>query len=383
MLDDTAGGNPDICDPAAVEFICRGFAYGVYLEDEETGTGGSDSGGSDSGGSDSGTSGPQEVIDVPGFGVSHICLDHVDAAAQGLDPDSDYTDIRMCWPFFPGSDFFADEATSLPDLMLAASLREKCEMECVANITFPETYPGHTLQRVECVITVLPTVVEPPWNYNPDCVHSVSQSVDWSTPLAEEIALGNLIDGEDDFKPCSLVSCQTSECSWFDTTNPVGYTNSNPGTSTESAAIIDQAYLGKIEGEIAALWECDPGRYAEAVLDPGDPENGIERTTIWYFKDLAPGSLMYELGLRSKDTAAELWAFNPATKQPITPVYSLDSVAGIAAAYSVLFTASDIAIRVQRPSRGGSTHTVYISVEDCGVDTNGDGIPDVVRCANP
>ena len=132
-----------------------------------------------------------------------------------------------------------------------------------------------------------------------------------------------------------------------------------------------------------ALWECDTGRYAETVISRADSPDGTP-TSEWRFESLEPGGLLYELGLRNGDANARVWAYDPATGAPTTPVYELDSVETLAKAYSVLVAEPNVSIEVDRVRATTTTpHRILVSVEECGIDRDGDGTTDIVRCPNP
>ncbi len=341
-LDDTAGtGGGSACDLDAAEFVCRGFAVGVYVGPDGT-----------------------ETINPGGMGERHVCVDPV---VDG-DPNHAYQDIRMCAPWHGIDLLDCENPDDAAEEALCNDLTERCQVRCEAEASLPEEVEGHTLDRVECIITISDELGYGPTDYNPECAASEGLRVDHRFARNEDAP------GED-YKPCSLVSCSTAECSAYDPIGGVGLTRGD-----ESRAVIHRGLLDSLKANPLDLWECDPGRYAETLAPAADSTDGTPLAQ-WRFEDLAPGGLLYELGLRNGDSNARVWAHDPSTGTAITRVYELDSVEGLAEAYAILFGAHDLTLEVER-SRASSPgpHRILVSVEDCGFDLDEDGRTDVVRC---
>jgi len=348
-LDDTAGtGGGSSCNPNAAEFVCRGFAVGVYV----------------------GPDGTETIHPSGGTEVPHVCVDP--AVTTDTDPGHTYQDIRMCAPWHGNELLDCENPEDAGEEVLCNDLIERCQAQCEADTVLPEEVSGHTLDRVECIITFSNEIGygRPP--YNPDCNSSEQLRVDHRFPRNHDAP------GED-YKPCSLVSCSTAECSDYDPIGGVGLTQG----LRESHAVIHRGLLDRIEANPLALWECDPGRYAETLPPATDTTDGTTPAS-WRFEDLAPGGLLYELGLRNGDSNAHVWAYDPSTGAAISDVHELDSVEGLAAAYSVLFDEPHLIIEVERPRASNAPwHTLRVSVEDCSIDLDEDGRPDAVRCSDP
>lgn len=169
-----------------------------------------------------------------------------------------------------------------------------------------------------------------------------------------------------------------AECSGYDPIGGIGFTRG----LRESHAVIDRGLLDELRRDPLSLWECDPGRYAETLVSAADTTDGTPPVE-WRFEDLAPGGLLYELGLRNGDSNARAWAYDPETGTATTDVYELDSVEGLADAYSGLVDEPNVILEVERArASGAATHRIFVSVRDCGVDLDENGKTDIVRCPN-
>lgn len=348
-LDDTAGiGGGSTCAPDAAEFVCRGFAVGVYV----------------------GPDGTETIHPSGGADVPHVCVDP--AVTDLTDPYHTYQDIRMCAPWHGKDVLNCEDPEDISEGLLCSDLFERCQAQCEADAVLPEEVADHALARVECIITISNEVGYGRTNYNPDCVSSEQLRVDHRFAR-------NLDAPGEDYKPCSLVSCSTAECSDYDPIGEVGLTRG----IRESRAVIHRGLLDRLETNPLALWDCDPGRYAE-ILPSGADTTDDTPPVQWRFEDLAPGGLLYELGLRSGDSNARVWAYDPATGAATSDIHELDSVEGLAAAYSVLFDEPHLTIEVERWRASSiAWHTIRVSVEDCSIDLDEDGRLDAVRCSDP
>jgi hypothetical protein len=346
-LDDTAGtGGGSTCDPDSAEFVCRGFAVGVYINPEGI-----------------------ETISPAGADVVHLCIDPVVTGVT--DPNHMYQDIRMCAPFHGIDLLDCENPNDAGEVLLCDDLAEHCRARCEDEVVFSAEVGDFSLDHVECIVTISDTLGYGPTNYNPECAHSEQLRVDHRFPRQEAML-------NEDYKPCSLESCPMAACRGYDPIGGVGFANG----LDESRAVMHRGLVDDLRVDPLSLWECDTGRYAEVIIEPGDPRSGIPPTTEWRFESLEPGGLLYELGLRTGDANARVWAHDPATGAPTTRVYELDSVGGLADAYAVLFGESHLTIEVDRP-RTATSHTILVSVEDCGIHGDGDGTTDIVRCPNP
>jgi hypothetical protein len=301
---------------------------------------------------------------------SHVCIDP--EVTELTDPYHMYQDIRMCAPWHGIDLLDCENPDDAAEEAVCNDLTERCQVRCEADASLPEEVEGHTLERVECIITIDNEVGYGPTAYNPGCVSSEQLRVD------HRFARNVDAPGEP-YKPCSLVSCSTAECSAYDPIAGVGLTRG----LRESRAVIHRGLFDDLQRDPLALWECDPGRYAETMPPAADTTDGPPPVG-WRFEDLAPGGLLYELGLRNGDSNARVWAHDPSTGAAISDVHELGSVEGLAGAYAVLFGESYLTLEVER-SRASSpgVHTIVFSVEDCGLDLDEDGRSDVVRCSNP
>lgn len=298
------------------------------------------------------------------------CIDPVDQT--GVDLDDTYQDVRMCAPWHGLDLLDCENPNGAGEEALCDDLTERCQARCEAEVQLPPEVEGFALDRVECVVTISDELGYGPTDYNPECSYSELLRVDHRFPA--------WADGlDEDYKPCSLESCSSASCSAYD---PIGGIGSTRGTR-ESYAIIHRGLLDSLRVDPLALWECDHGRYAETVISRADSPDGTP-TSEWRFESLEPGGLLYELGLRNGDANGRVWAYDPATGAPTTPVYELDSVETLAKAYSVLVGEPNVSIEVDRVRATTTTpHRILVSVEECGIDRDGDGTTDIVRCPNP